>query len=65
MNNMMTGMLLRFPLVGKLIGRTLIPEVRDMFDGMDMRDNYLDELIRAKKTEIQHTTDEISDGYRF
>ena len=61
---MMAGMLIRVPLVGKFIGRLFIQKIRDMFEGMEIRDNYLDELIRAKKTEIQQRTDEIT-GYRF
>ena len=58
-------MLIRVPLIGKFIGRALIPKIREMFEGMDTRDDYLDELIRAKKLELQTRTEEMADGNGF
>ena len=61
----MAGMLIRVPLIGKFIGRALIPKIREMFEGMDTRDDYLDELIRAKKLKLQTENEELTDGNGF
>ena len=63
-NNIMVGLLLRVPVFGKIIGKVFIPKIREMFEGMKIRDKYLYELIQAKKSELEKGT-ESTDGQGF
>ena len=56
-NNIMVGLLLRVPVFGKIIGKLFIPKIREMFEGMKIRDKYLYELIQAKKSELEKGTE--------
>ena len=62
MNNMIAGTLIRVPIIGKLLGRLLIPTIREMFQGISTRDTYINELIQAKKLEIKSNQGATDDG---
>ena len=51
MQNVFVGLSIRIPLVGPLIGR-LVKPIREMYDGMTVRDNYVDRLVTAKRAEL-------------
>ena len=59
---MMVGQLLRVPIIGKFIGKLFIPKIREMFEGMAIRDKYLYELIQAKKSELSQISSDSTDG---
>ena len=60
----MVGLLLRVPFFGKIVGKLFIPKIREMFEGMKIRDKYLYELIQAKKSELEKGLDS-TDGQGF
>ena len=51
MQNAFVGLSIRLPLVGPLIGR-LVKPIREKYNAMVVRDNYLDRLIGAKREEL-------------
>ena len=51
MQNVFVGLSIRIPLIGPLIGR-LVKPIREMYDGMTVRDNYVDRLVTAKRAEL-------------
>ena len=61
-NNIMVGLLLRVPIIGKFVGKTFIPRIREMFEGMAIRDKYLLELIQTKKSELDKIDHDLTDG---
>ena len=60
MQNPFVGLSIRTPLVGPLIGR-LVKPIREMYDGMTVRDSYVDRLVATKRAEL-HADMEVTKG---
>lgn len=63
-NNIVAGLMIRVPLIGKLLGKLLIPTIREMFQGISTRDTYINELIQAKKLELKNSQGATDDDHR-
>ena len=51
MENVFVGLSIRIPFFGPLIGR-LVKPIRDMYNAMTVRDQYVDRLVTAKRAEL-------------
>ena len=61
LTHIVIGLFLRLPLIGPIVGK-FIPPIRAMFDAFKVRDNYIDQLIKSKRSELERDNFEVSDG---
>ena len=63
LTNIMVGLLLRLPVVGPLVGKSFIPPIKAMYDAFIVRDDYIDELIKSKRAELESDDFQLTDGF--
>ena len=63
LTNIMVGLLLRVPVFGPLIGKSFIPPIKDMYNAFTVRDDYIDELIKSKRAELESDDFQLTDGF--
>lgn len=61
--NIMTGFLLRLPVFGPLVGKCFIPRIKAMYEALVIRDDYIGELIKSKRAELQRDDFQLTDGF--
>ena len=59
----MVGLLLRVPVLGPLVGKSFIPPIKAMYDAFIVRDDYIDELIKSKRAELESDDFQLTDGF--
>ena len=63
LTNIMVGLLLRVPVFGPLIGKSFIPPIKNMYNAFTVRDDYIDELIKSKRAELESDDFQLTDGF--
>ena len=63
LTNIMVGLLLRVPVFGPVIGKSFIPPIKAMYDAFTVRDDYIDELIKSKRAELERDDFQLTDGF--